>query len=255
MKRNTLMALAVAGTFACGGAFAGPFHFGGHQSGNGGMQASSAEAITPSSVNESAPWLANQPHSAGWMGNAGTMNTTVGISDDFYGNSVGASSAESAWGSGGYDSVSMSSTPGYDASIYGLDYSLNDTGGVDYWLLGDDSLYGTGVSSSTAGYGSVGFDSMSSPSFDQSSQSFDQSSLGNDEYGVTDYYVVSDLSHLSNATMYEAGSDELAFLSSPPEGVWLVEPIYDTVSDASAFSGSSDQASMSSFDTSDYSGD
>src|SRR3954468_14621292 len=139
MKSRTLMALTVAGTFACGGAIAGPFHFGMHNGNSGmqnGAQASSYEAITPSSVNESAPWLANQPHSAGWMGNGGAPNNVVGLlSDDA---AVGASASTGGSGYGGFDSLGMGDTQGYDASIYGLDYSLNDTGGVDYWLLGDD---------------------------------------------------------------------------------------------------------------------
>jgi len=249
MKSKTLMALAVAGTFACGGAIAGPFHM--HQGSSGmqnGAQASSYEAITPSSVSESAPWLANQAHSAGWTGNAGTQNDVVGMrgGDE----AVGASSSIGGYGSGGFDSLSMSDPKGYDASIYGLDYSLNDTGGVDYWLLGDDSNLGTGVSSSVGGSGSLGFDSLtsvgSSQSFDSSSQFDSQASLGNtDEYGTTDYYMISGpLSQFnpSTAPMYEASADDASFLASPPDGVWVITPIYDSIVDPVAALEGSDMS-------------
>src|SRR5829696_880352 len=84
MKSRSLLALAVAGAFACGGAFAGPHH-------------NSTEVLTPSSVNESAPWLANQPHSAGWTthGSHVAMGVQQGQHTD---GPVGTSSAASGAG-------------------------------------------------------------------------------------------------------------------------------------------------------------
>lgn len=237
MKSTTLMALAVAGTFACGGAIAEPLHFGGSSASN--THGSSYEAVTPSSVDESAPWLANQAHSAGWTSGSSMDDNVVGLQQGVYGDeSIGASSSMGGSGSGGFDSLSMGGTQGYDASIYGLDYSLNDSGGVDYWLLGDESSSATGASSSAGGSGSGGYDSMSS-SFEQSSsfdqgQSFDQSSLGSDELGASDYYMISGpLSQFnpSTAPVYEATADDIELLSSPPEGVWVISPIYDSIVD------------------------
>jgi len=229
MKSKTLMALAVAGTFACGGAFAGPFHHGAHHS---GLQSSSVEVISPSSVDESAPWLASQPHSARWSDESARSATVIGMQEGLHSDgAVGASTSVSASGYGGFDSLSMSDR-GYDASLYGLDYSLSDASGVEYWLWGDES-YGTGASSGASGTGSGGFDS----SF-MSYQGLDSSSLGDDSFGTTDYYVISGpLSQfdLGTATLYEASPDEVAYLISPSEGVWLFTPIED-LADASGFS-------------------
>lgn len=235
MKSKTLIALAVAGTFACGGAFAGGFHHGAQQ--QHGMQASSAEVITPSSVNESAPWLANYPHSSGWTGNA-SRNAVVGMDDSLHGDYIGASSSIGASGSGGYDSMS-SSTLGYDSSIYGFDTSLGDTAYVEYWLLGDES-YGTGTSSSVSGTGSVGFDSMS---YSDDSMTYS---------GDTEQYLVW-------GPLSQADSDDLILVETDPafaadltqaaldEGFTVLTPIYDEVADASLFS------SDSSYELSQYS--
>lgn len=220
MKSKTLMALAVAGTFACGGAFAGPFH---HSS----VQGSSVEVIGPSSVDESAPSLANQLHSAGWSSPTST-STVIGMQEGLHSDGpVGASSSVSASGYGGFDSLGMSDR-GYDASIYGLDYSLSDASGVDYWLWGDESSYGTGMSSSASASGSGGFDS----SF-MNYQGLDSSSLSDESFGTIDYYIIT--SPLSQSrTLYEASPEELAYLLSS-EGMWLVTPIED-LADASSFS-------------------
>jgi len=225
MKSRTLMALAVAGTFACGGAFAGPFHH------HGSLQGSSVEVASPSSVDESAPSLSNRLHSAGWSSPAST-STIVGMQEGLHSDGpVGASSSLGASGSGGFDSLGMSDR-GYDASLYGLDYSLNDASGVDYWLWGDEAN-GTGASSSASASGSGGFDSTFT-----SYQSLDSSSLSDDSFGTIDYYVISGpLSQFdaSTSTLYEASPDEVALFVSPPDGVWLITPIED-LADASGFS-------------------
>jgi len=226
-SRATLMALAVAGTFACGGAFGGPFHHGAHSS----VQGSSVEVVGPSSVDESAPSLANQLHSAGWSSPA-SPSTVIGMQEDQHSDGpVGASSSVSASGSGGFDSLGMSER-GYDASIYGLDYSLSDASGVDYWLWGDESN-GTGASSSAGASGSGGFDSSFT-----SYQGADSSSLSDESFGTTDYYVIpGPLSQFDASTtaLYEASPDEVAFFVSPPDGVWVITPIED-LADVSSFS-------------------
>jgi hypothetical protein len=233
MKSRTLTALAVAGAFACGGAFAGGMH---HAAQHSSTQGRGFEVSTPSSVDESAPWLANQAHSAGWASPDST-HTVIGMQEGLHSDPIGASSALGGSGSGGYDSMS---SLGYDSSIYGLDYSLNDTGGVDYWLLGDESTFGTGASSSVTGSGYGGLDSMSL----NSDESFDMSSLSGDELATTEYYVVSGplaLFDPSTEELYHAGPDDLAFLTSPPEGVWVITPIYEEMADASSFSIEPDQ--------------
>jgi hypothetical protein len=183
MKSKALMTLAVAGTFACGGVFAGPFHHGVHHS---SLQGSSVEVIGPSSVDESAPSLANQPHSAGWTDQSASSSTVIGMQEGLFSDGpVGASSSLGASGEGGYDSLGMSDR-GYDGSFYGLDYSLSDASGVDYWLWGDESSEsGTGASSSAGASGSGGFDSSFT-----SYQGLDSSGLSDDNAGTIDYYVI-----------------------------------------------------------------
>jgi hypothetical protein len=239
MKSKTLMALAIAGTFACGGAFAGGMHH---------MKSSSAEAITPSAVNESAPWLANKPHSDGWSGNAST-STVVGLDENLNTVShVGASSDIGGSGYGGFDSMSSSSL-GYDGSIYGLDTSLGDTAYVEYWLLGSPD-FGRGTSSSLGGSGYGGFDSMSysDDSMSFSDQSFDQS-LAADDSSLTEQYLVW-------GPLTQADADDLILVEADPsfaadltqaaldEGFTVLTPIYDEIADASAFSDSSYQVSQ-----------
>jgi hypothetical protein len=232
MKSKTLVALAVAGTFACGGAFAGGMHH---------MKHSSAEAITPSSVSESAPWLANQPHSAGWTGNA-SSSTVVGMDHSLGSDShVGASSSIGGHGSGGFDSMSSGSL-GYDSSIHAFDTSLGDSVYVEYWLLGDE-VYGTGTSSSASGSGYGGFDSMS-----YSDQGFD-SSLALEDSMIAEQYLVW-------GPLTQADADDLILVEADPsfvadltqaaldEGLTVLTTIYDEMADASAFGDSSEQLSQ-----------
>ena len=232
------MALAVAGTFAWGGALAGGMH---HGAKHGSMQSSSVEAITPSSPNESAPWLANTRHGAGWE-SSGSTSTVVGMDHslgiDSY---VGASSSSSAFGSGGFDSMSSSSL--------GLDTSLGDTAYVEYWLMGDESS-GTGTSSSAGGSGYGGFDSMSySPdSMSFSDQGFDGSlaadySAGSEQYLVWGPLVEADADDL---ILVQADAEIAADLTQAAlsEGFTVLTPIYDEMADASAFGDSGFEVSQ-----------
>jgi hypothetical protein len=187
MKSRTLIALAVAGTFSCGGAIAGGFH---HGAADTGMNAASTHEVqTPMSVDESAPWLANQQHSAGWSSNA-RPSDAIGMQQGLHSDGpVGASPATGASGSGGYESSS---------SLSGEPVALTIT---EYWLIGADdneSTAGTGASSSFGGAGSGGFDSSAAfdssmsgdasiygPSFDTSMNSgVDYWLLGDEFYGT-----------------------------------------------------------------------
>ena len=226
MKSRTLMALAVAGTFAAGGAFAGGTY---HGAKHGSMHGS-VEVVSPSSVSESAPWLANEAHSAGWS-NQGSSDTIVGMHElsDAH---VGASSAIGGSGQGGFDSMS---TSGFDSLSY--DYSLSGPIGVEYWLWGSDSEpYGTGASSSIGGSGSGGFDSSSF-----SDSSFEMGGLApDDSFGGEQYLVWGPLSEADagDLLLVEADSDSYSpvTLSALSEGYTLLTPIYDEMADASSFS-------------------
>jgi hypothetical protein len=108
------------------------------------------------SVSESAPWLANQPHSAGWSTHGSHM--AMGVQEgQFTDGPVGTSSAMSGAGSVGF------SSDGHDSTA--LSDSAHDTMvTTEYWLLGTDAEpLGTGASSSTSGFGGGGFDSMNDP--------------------------------------------------------------------------------------------
>lgn len=221
MKSKTLTALAVAGAFAAGGAFAGGgLHHGKHHSG--------VEVQTPMSVNESAPWLANESHGAGWSTHP-ESSTIVGMHDGLHSDSIGASSSVGGSGSGGFDS--MSST-GFDSSM--TSFETSSIGGVEYWLLGDEA---TGMSSGIGGSGSGGFDSMSSLNVDESFSTADE------------YYLVSGpLAEFSGDQyiLYESGTsaDDIAYLSTLSEDFWILSPIEDEMADAGGFDESGQQFSQ-----------
>ena len=228
MKSRTFMALAVAGTFACGSAFAGGFK---HHSSSHFDAAH--EVQTPTSVNESAPWLANEMHGAGWsIHDSGS--TVIGMQEGLHSDGpIGTSSSISGFGTGGFDSMSSSR---FDSSVSGLDSSLGGSSGVEYWLWGSDSV---GTSSSVGGSGSGGFDSTSSLGAD-------------DSFGMTDeYYLVSGpLAEFSGDEyiLYESGtsSDDIAYLATLSEDFWVLSPIYEDMADASALdSGSNHLAQYS----------
>lgn len=163
-KSRSMIALAIAGAFACAGAYAG----GAHQS---------TEVHTPASVSESAPWLTGQPHLAGWT--AQSFDTTIGFQEGQFSDgpqATGASSGMSGTGSGGFDST------GYDASRSDAGMTSDDrVATVEYWLIGEptESSLGTGMSSSTSGSGSVGFESSSS-----AGDTVDLSMSGTDSFDV-----------------------------------------------------------------------
>jgi hypothetical protein len=298
MKSKTLMALAVAGTFACGGALAGGFHHGGaHTS----TQGSPYEVQTPASVDESAPWLANLPHTAGWSsdnasasvigmqeglhsdgpvgmssslggtGSGGYDSTSsiegepvaltiteywlVGADDNESTAGTGASSSFGGSGSGGFDSsaASFDSSMSGDPSIYGpsFDTSMNSSGGIDYWLFGDES-YGAGASSSFGGAGSGGFDSAMSdgdssygavsaadsssvlaldePVTVLSTASADEiaSTLGETTPLLSEHYLVSSLSD-PYPIVLEVGParEDIALLDALSTDFFVLTPFYD----------------------------
>jgi len=153
MKSKTLMAMAIASTFACAGAFAGGGHHAGHMSSQ-----SSYEVQTPASVSESAPSLTN--HST--LPSGPTASSSIGFQEgQFSDGPVGTSGPASGTGSGGYDST-LSASPSDDLSMSNM--QTLDSGDsftfVEYWLLGDEPT-ATGVSSSSGASGSGGFNSMS----------------------------------------------------------------------------------------------
>ena len=170
-KTKTLIALAVAGTLACAGAFAGGMHHGSNMS--------STEVQTPASVDESAPWLTGKPHLAGWA--ASDTHMTIGFQDgQFSDGPVGTSSGLSAMGSGGYDSTGSigSDLSMSDAQVINSGDSVTV---VEYWLLGADPS-AVGTTSSLGGSGSGGFDSsMSEETTDFMSMPVDSMSLNDSD--------------------------------------------------------------------------
>ena len=217
MKSRTLLAMGVAGAFACstGGAFAG-----------GGMH-HSAEVQTPASVSESAPWLTGES-----LASSSSMERAHFSSSE----SPGASGYTGASGSAGYDST---------ASRGGR---LSD---VDYWLLGADT-YATGSSGSMAAAGSVPFDSLRSGggSYDSSgmtsslgasgSTGFDSALSSADaarNYAVTEVYLVpaplaafdGDNYWTMEVTPTEESIDRLASVTD----FYIVTPIYEAMVDTS----------------------
>jgi hypothetical protein len=121
MKRRSLVALGLAGAFACSSA---AFAFSGW---NG------YEVRTPSQVDESAPWLANDPHMPAHM-----RGQSFAAADSYASSSfgTGASSWSGGSGSGGYHSGQMS---------YGTDASGS------HGFSGSHSSFG-----STSGFGGSG---------------------------------------------------------------------------------------------------
>jgi len=200
MKTKSILALAVAGALACGSAIAGPGH---HHS--------ATDVSTPMSVDESAPWRANQAHSSGWATSHDT-HMAMGVQEgQFTDGPVGTSSFDSGHGSVGYDSTALSE----DAPVLLV---------TEYWLLGTDngtvneSTVGTGASSSESGYGSVGFDSSTQGS-DTSTYYFEpdtsiyylepMSALGADDPYASPSFV-SFLDSEPLAVIYTPSADEMA---------------------------------------------
>jgi hypothetical protein len=242
MKARSLIAIAVAGTFAwSAGALASGFQ-------------RSVEVQTPASVSESAPWLTGQPHLAGWSAQGSTRMSRLPreqLSDSS--TATGASSGMSAYGSAGYDSTDSTLSSASDSPMVGR------VKHVEYWLLGDESSgrsersimsmsgassdtalstgtmdsalsgdpsLGTGTSSSAGGSGIVAFDSRTPPSSEQ--YTFD--SVRETTPGVTEHYLV--LGGLetfdpNNALVFETGSrpERFALLEHLSRDFYVLTPI------------------------------
>jgi len=242
MKPRSLVAIAVAGTFAwSAGALAHGFE-------------RSVEVQTPASVSESAPWLTGQPHLAGSSAQPSTRMSSLAheqLNDSS--TATGASSGMSAYGSGGYDSTDSTLSNASDRPMIGrvkhVEYWLlgdeserrsersimsmrrdspdtaRSTGTIDSALSGDPSL-GTGTSSSPGGSGSVAFDSRTPPSSGQ--YTFDL--VRESTPGVTEHYLVLgglDTFDPSNALVFETGSrpERFALLEHLSRDFYVLTPI------------------------------
>jgi hypothetical protein len=182
-RSKSLIALAVAGSFACASAFAGGGHHGAQMSDMGTQM--STEVQTPASVSESAPWLTGHPHLAGWDTHAPAA--TIGFQEgQFSDGPVGMSSDLSSSGTVAFDSstsIPADSPMGgsYDSTLG--DSGMSDGGDtysvVEYWLIGDEPA-GTGTSSSLGASGSGGYDSSAASSGDGDSTAM--SGSGSDDY-------------------------------------------------------------------------
>ena len=142
MKLKAIAALAAAGTFAwSAGANANWFskHFSSFKSDRHAASSTwnGYEVRTPSSVNESAPWLANEGHLP-----AASYNMQYSYGSTAYGNpSYGTGSTfGSGSGTGSFDSsahpMHMSSM-GAMSSMSFADRSFGSSAGTPYWLLGE----------------------------------------------------------------------------------------------------------------------
>lgn len=138
MKSQTLIALAVAGTCAwSASALAGGMH--GAQM-KPGM---SVEVQTPSSVDESAPWLSGESHLGGWSSSQSSSMALAPAREPVGDSTSGIGASVSRSGSG-----SVSSDP----------LATNET--TEYWLIGSKSEEANVGSSALEGAGgSVSFDS------------------------------------------------------------------------------------------------
>src|SRR5690606_25873675 len=104
--------------------------------------AMSVEVQTPSSVDESAPWLTGQAHLGGWTSSASSVAAAPGL--DRYsdaGSALGASSGMTGWGEASLAPVATAET-------------------TEYWLIGSPDA-AVGSSAGVGASGSVGFDSAS----------------------------------------------------------------------------------------------
>jgi len=202
MRSKTLMALAVASSFACASAFAGGMH---HSS------QMSSEVQTPSSVSESAPWLTGQPHLAAWGSH--DARTSIGFQQgQFSDGPVGTSSGTSGMGSVGYDSMSGAS----DLSM--SDAQAIDSGDsvtvVEYWLLGADPG-SVGMSSSEGASGSVGFDSTDATSGGYDSSISDAQMIDSgDSVATIEYWLLDGDPNSIGTTSSTGGSGTVGFDSS-----------------------------------------
>ena len=129
MKLKSIVAIAAVGTFAwSAGANAGGFGdkfgkwFHGDRYAASGSMWNGYEVRTPSAVNESAPWLANEPHMPASM----AYNTAGRYSFPGDSYATGTSSTAGGFGSGSFDSTHMSHNMSFGNSV-----------GTPYWLMGE----------------------------------------------------------------------------------------------------------------------
>jgi hypothetical protein len=235
MKSRTLLALAVAGACAWStGALAGGTHHSARFDSSMHMSsAMSTEVRTPSSVDESAPWLAGEPHLAGWTSPQSSIAASE-TSHDIYGDaSFGTGASSGVSGSGSVGSEPMASA---------------ETTDTEYWLIGaEPSERGLGSSASESGSGSVAFDSsMSEPGnygFDSLSSSDDTvmytssaesivDAVGEETSLVSEHYLVSGpLSSFDESDaivlVIAPTEQDIALLESLKEDFFIVTPSYD----------------------------
>jgi hypothetical protein len=232
MKSRTLLAVAVASALFASGAYAG-----GVGDSAGGVRDSargshSTEVQTPSSVSESAPWLAGQPHLAGW---SAADSMSLALTDELSGDRFTGASL----GAGG--SGSVGSEP------------LIIVEQTEYWLIGDETgERSVGASSSLGGAGSVGFDSSMSGSesqrhrFDSSSATDSGASeivvytpaaemilqsVGDETPLLSEHYLVSGpLSSFDGSSFLvlaiAPSQEDLALLDSLKEDFFIMTPAY-----------------------------
>ena len=201
MKSKSLIAFAVAGALSCASAFAGSGH---HR----------VEVQTPSSVSESAPWLAGKSHLKGWTASPAS-STAVGMSQDLSGESM-------TLGSSGLSATSDEALPFYVVEI------------TEYWLIGADEPTGSsaaiGSTSSVGGSGSGGFDS----------------SLNGGSSGDLSYHTFSDTS-FEQSSFDASGSSEIVVYTPAAESIYesmgdqtpLLSEHYLVTGPLSSFDGSS----------------
>jgi hypothetical protein len=111
MKLKHMLGIALAGAFACSAGISAAGAWNGY------------EVRTPSSVNESAPWLANQPHMPAFAHRSAGLRSPA-LDDVSFG--TGASSNAAGAGSVGFESTLMSSTT------------------TEYWMLGSGATASSG---------------------------------------------------------------------------------------------------------------
>jgi len=140
MRLKAIAAMAAAGAFAwSAGANANWFsnHFGSFK---GDRHAASStwngyEVRTPSSVNESAPWLANEGHLPMASYNTQYSYGSTSYESSAYG--TGSTYGGSGFGTAGFDS---SKKPMHMSSMSRMsfgDRSFGNSAGTPYWLMGD----------------------------------------------------------------------------------------------------------------------
>jgi hypothetical protein len=107
MKSRSMLGLAVAAALACSTAAAGGIHH-------------TTETLTPSAVNEGAPWLAHEAHGSGWTSSSSSRpddragDTQVLVENIEYWR-IGEKPADEPAGIGASSTLSGSGTVGFDS--------------------------------------------------------------------------------------------------------------------------------------------